>query len=56
MDINHEILAIFERHPDLTMSKFLNILLDLATTDSSWFDEFNEWCEMNPYDEVGAFK
>jgi hypothetical protein len=38
------------------MYEFLGILYDLATDDSSWFDEFNQWCELNPYDDVGAFK
>jgi len=53
--IKLDIEAIFSKY-NITMYEFLGILYDLATDDSSWFDEFNQWCELNPYDDVGAFK
>jgi hypothetical protein len=56
MTVESEIVQIFENHSNLTMYQFLEILYNLAIQDSSWFDEFNNWCENNPYDELGAFK
>ena len=53
--IRRDIMSIFKSH-GITVFEFLDILYELSMNDTAMLSEFEMWCELNPYDDVGAFK